>query len=84
MDRHGRHLQGIRPERRTMKSILKKLYSDEQGADMVEYVLIVAAVALPLLGIIIWFWKDISMWLGEAWTTIRGGSGDMDPTTVSH
>jgi Flp pilus assembly pilin Flp len=28
---------------------LKALHSDEQGADMVEYVLIVAAVALPLL-----------------------------------
>ena len=62
----------------------KALYSDEQGADMVEYVLIVAAVALPLLAVIIWFWKDISIWIGEVYTNIRGGGGDVDPTTVTH
>ena len=47
-------------------AILKKLRSlhrDEQGADMVEYILIVAAVALPLLAVIIWFWKDIKDWM---------------------
>ena len=37
---------------------LRALHRDEQGADMVEYILIVAAVALPLLAVIIWFWKD--------------------------
>jgi len=51
---------------------LKALHRDEQGADMVEYVLIVAAVALPLLAVIIWFWKDISRWVGTAYSAIRG------------
>ena len=52
---------------------LKALHSDEQGADMVEYVLIVAAV-------VIWFWKDISRWVGEAYSEIRGeGYEGTDP-----
>jgi len=59
---------------------LKALHSDEQGADMVEYVLIVAAVALPLLAVVIWFWKDISRWVGEAYSEIRGeGYEGTDP-----
>jgi Flp pilus assembly pilin Flp len=62
----------------------KALHSDEQGADMVEYVLIVAAVALPLLAVIIWFWKDISIWIGEVYTNIRSGNADTDPSGISH
>ncbi len=63
---------------------LKALHSDEQGADMVEYVLIVAAVALPLLAVIIWFWKDISGWVGEAYDEIRSGTAETDPKTLGH
>jgi Flp pilus assembly pilin Flp len=63
---------------------VEALHTDEQGADMVEYVLIVAAVALPLLAVIIWFWKDISIWLNEAWVKIRGGGGDTDPGDIQH
>lgn len=66
----------------------KALYSDEQGADMVEYVLIVAAVALPLLAVIIWFWKDIGAWTGRAWEEIKGNNqmsgGETDPGTLGH
>ncbi len=51
---------------------LRTLHSDEQGADMVEYILIVAAIALPVLAIVIWFWKDFSKWAYELW--MRGKS----------
>jgi Flp pilus assembly pilin Flp len=47
------------------------MHRDEQGADMVEYVLIIAAVALPLLAVIIWFWKDIDDWIKDEWAKIR-------------
>jgi len=57
---------------RWLGKTLKALHKDEQGADMVEYVLIVAAVALPLLAVIIWFWRDISRWVGSAYDAIRG------------
>ncbi|MHC4481715.1 MAG: Flp family type IVb pilin [Planctomycetota bacterium] len=57
---------------------LKALHSDDRGADMVEYVLIVAAVALPLLAFVIWFWKDIRLWVKEAYEKIRGGTENLD------
>jgi len=62
---------------------IKALHTDEKGADMVEYVLIVAAVALPLLAVIIWFWHDIVGWLNDAWATIKGG-GETDPGDIQH
>ena len=63
---------------------VQALHKDEQGADMVEYVLIVAAVALPLLAVIIWFWKDISGWVGEAYDDIRSGTAETDPKSLGH
>ncbi|MHC4986140.1 MAG: Flp family type IVb pilin [Planctomycetota bacterium] len=41
------------------------LHRDDRGADMVEYVLIIAGIALPLLGVIIFFWSDIKDWVFE-------------------
>jgi Flp pilus assembly pilin Flp len=67
-----------------MRKWIKALHEDEKGADMVEYVLIVAAVALPLLAVIIWFWKDISGWVGEAYGNIRSGTAETDPKTLGH
>jgi Flp pilus assembly pilin Flp len=63
---------------------LKALHRDEQGADMVEYILIVAAIALPLMGVVIYFWKSISTKASEWWDAIKGGAGqnpnaDNDP-----
>jgi Flp pilus assembly pilin Flp len=60
----------------------KALHTDEQGADMVEYVLIVAAVALPLLAVLIWFWQDISKWVGEVYAGIKSGGGGTDPSGI--
>ena len=50
----------------------KALHRDERGADMLEYMLIVAAVALPLLFVVIWFWKDIKTWAQDLWTGAKG------------
>ena len=60
---------------------LKALHNDEQGAGMVEYILIIAAVVLPLLGIILWFWKDIVEWATEAYDDVRGGQ-ETDPHSI--
>ena len=46
-----------------VKKALMKLHRDEQGADMVEYILIVAAIALPLLAVVIIFWDNIKEWM---------------------
>ncbi len=67
-----------------VKSILSKmkaLHNDEQGATMIEYALVFAAVALPLLAVLIFFWKDISKWAGELWENAKGNEGT-DPTTL--
>ena len=76
-----------------MKSIVSRvkrgltvLHRDEQGADMIEYILIVAAVALPMVAVIIWFWKDIAAWAGDAWNNIKGNPQDpgTDPGNLGH
>ena len=41
---------------------------------MIEYILIVAAIALPLIAVIIWFWKDISSWTKQKYDQLRGQS----------
>jgi len=68
---------------KSIKKTLSALHSDEQGADMVEYILIVAAVGLPLVAVIIWFWHEISGKASEWWEQISGSqtpSGQTDPT----
>ena len=65
---------------KSIKKLLSKFHRDESGADMVEYILIVAAVGLPLLAVIIWFWQDISRAVDEWWGQIRGSSGSATGT----
>jgi Flp pilus assembly pilin Flp len=62
------------------KTLLSKLHRDEKGADMVEYILILAAIGIPLLAVVIWFWKDISGWVAEKYGEIKDGSGGTDPS----
>ncbi|MFP4105982.1 MAG: Flp family type IVb pilin [Phycisphaerae bacterium] len=50
------------------KKTLKSLHEDEQGADMIEYILILAAIALPFLALVLWFGKDITVWAKDLWT----------------
>lgn len=58
---------------------MKKLYRDERGAEGLEKILIIAAVALPLLGLLIFFRNTISEWLGtEASEVIDSGQQDLN------
>ena len=54
-----------------MRDAMVRFHKDEGGIDMVEYVLLIAIVALPLLAVLIWFWKDITEYLKEKWTGLR-------------
>lgn len=60
---------------------LKSLHNDEQGAEMIEYVLVVAAIALPLVAVVIWYWKDLSKWVKSLWDEAKTGQGT-DPDTL--
>jgi len=59
--------------------LLKKAHADEQGAEMVEKVLIVAAIVLPLLGLLLFFKEYISEWVRDEADTVRQESDAFDP-----
>jgi Flp pilus assembly pilin Flp len=48
-------------------SQLKRLHRDERGAEGLEKLLIIAAVVLPLLGLLIIFRNEIREWVTQIW-----------------
>lgn len=64
---------------RKFAAVAKSLYRDKQGANMVEYILIIAAVALPLLAVVLWYRNEISEWASEKWNDIRGVDDPVTP-----
>lgn len=58
---------------------VKKLHRNEDGAEGLEKLLIIAAVALPLLGILIFFREWITDWVSTEAETVQGNSGVTDP-----
>lgn len=59
----------------TLKKTLNALHKDQRGAGMVEYVLIIAGIALPLLAVIIWFWGDIKDWVIDQLGDVKDQAG---------
>lgn len=57
---------------RSIRTTLGRLYRDEQGADMVEYALIILAVALPLIGVIIYFRNELWELITGQWEDVQG------------
>ena len=53
---------------------LKRLEGDETGAQGLELLLIVAAIVLPLLGLLIIFRNEIREWVVGIWEKARGES----------
>jgi len=53
------------------RNVLTRLYRDERGAEGLEKLLIIAAIVLPLLGLLIYFSKDIISWARERWSEIK-------------
>ena len=53
---------------------LKRLERDETGAQGLELLLIVAAIVLPLLGLLIIFRNEIREWVVAIWERVRGES----------
>ena len=65
-----------------IKHALKTLHNDDKGANMVEYILMIAAVSIPLLFVLIWFWKDLSKWFGDIWESLKSDPDGTDPGTL--
>ena len=62
-----------------IKSVANALHKDDRGASMVEYILLVAAISIPLLFVIIWFWKELAKWLAEVWNSISDSGPGSSP-----
>jgi len=51
---------------------LRALHADERGAEGLEKLLIIAAIVLPLLGLLIIFRNEIRAWVTDIWERARG------------
>ena len=62
-----------------MKNAVLELWDDDQGAEGLEKVLIIAAIALPLLAVLLFFSGEIREWVSDNWESVDGTSDDENP-----
>jgi Flp pilus assembly pilin Flp len=70
---------------RDVVRFLGRLHRDERGAEGLEKLLIVAAIVLPLLGLLIWGRNAITEWVKKTWDEIvtqRSTTTDTGPLQV--
>jgi Flp pilus assembly pilin Flp len=64
------------PNLQPWRKLLRQLLSDEKGAVSVETMLIIAAIALPILIFIIKFgWPRIKQFFNQGMNDLEGGAG---------
>jgi len=61
------------------KQVILDIHRDEQGAEGIEKILILAAVALPLLGVLLFFSAGIREWITENWEYVTGDGQNANP-----
>lgn len=54
----------------------RRFHACEQGAEGLEKLLIVAAIVLPLLGLLIFFRNELREWVTGFWDDVRGRADD--------
>ncbi len=64
---------------KNMLAFAKKLHASEQGAEGLEKILILAAIVIPLLGVLLIFRKSITEWVGNAWSDMTGKANISNP-----
>ena len=57
-----------------LPNLLARLHRDDRGATMLEYILIIAVIALPLVGILVFFRNDLYDWAKGLWQNVRQDS----------
>lgn len=57
--------------------VLGRLHADERGAEGLEKLLIIAAIVIPLLGLLIVFRNELTEWVRGGWDDIRGEADSM-------
>lgn len=59
----------------SLASVLRRVHRDEQGAVSIETILIIAAIAIPILIFIIKFgWPRIKEWFNRGMNELEGGA----------
>ena len=53
------------------RNVLARFHRDERGAEGLEKLLLLAALILPLLGVLIWYGSDLMDWLSDKWGTMK-------------
>jgi len=61
-------------------TMLKRLHRDDRGAEGLEKLLIIAAIVLPLLGLLIVFRQRIGQWATDMWQQIKGEADQSVPS----
>jgi Flp pilus assembly pilin Flp len=69
----------VRLAKRTWRAV-RRLDRDEQGADMVEYILLVAVIALPLLAVVIHYRGKILELLSSMFSDVESNA-NVDPNS---
>jgi len=54
-----------------LRQRIQDLHSDEGGTVSLEELLILAAIVLPLLGLLIFFRDQVARWLKEIWDHMK-------------
>lgn len=67
---------------RRAKTTALKLHRDEQGAEGIEKLLILAAIALPLLGLLLFFRNELWGWVEDIWDDVKGEGENPGGSTV--
>ena len=57
-----------------VRALLSRLHRDETGAEGLEKLLIIAAIVLPLLGLLIYFRGEITSWVESVWQRQQGAA----------
>ena len=55
-----------------------RIHRDEQGAEGLEKLLIIAAVVLPLLGLLIFFRNEMGEWVSDLWEEVKNDGQDFN------
>ena len=60
-----------------MLDLIRRIHEDEQGAEGLEKLLILAAIILPLLIVLYFFADELKEWVRGYWDDVRSDSEDL-------
>lgn len=74
-------MKTIRPLIQKTRDLVSTLHRDERGAEGLEKLLIIAAIVLPLLGLLIVFRNEMGNWVRGNWEDVKNEADGTIPGT---